>query len=87
MHSSGRVGMGCSPADLTAVPHHRKPVPTFAEYVPVVSAAVSDGNRRAAAATGDDPGLDTLLRLDTETACRRGDASRSAQRISIRTSA
>jgi hypothetical protein len=39
--------MGLSPADLTAVPQHRTPVPTFAEYVPVVSAAVSAGTRRA----------------------------------------
>ena len=39
--------MGLSPADLTAVPQPRKQVPTFAEYVPVVSAAVSDGTRRA----------------------------------------
>jgi integrase/recombinase XerC len=39
--------MGLSPADLTAVPRPRKPVPTFAEYIPVVSAAVSDGTRRA----------------------------------------
>ena len=39
--------MGLSPADLTAVPQARKPVPTFAGYVPVVSAAVSAGTRRA----------------------------------------
>ena len=39
--------MGLSPADLTAVPQAGKPVPTFAEYVPVVSAAVSAGTRRA----------------------------------------
>jgi hypothetical protein len=39
--------MGLSPADLTGVPQARKPVPTFAEYVPVVSAAVSAGTRRA----------------------------------------
>ncbi len=39
--------MGLSPADLAAVPQPRKPVPTFAAYVPVVSAAVSDGTRRA----------------------------------------
>ena len=39
--------MGLSPADLTAGPQGRKPVPTFAEYVPVVSAAVSAGTRRA----------------------------------------
>jgi integrase/recombinase XerC len=38
--------MGLSPADLTAVPVARKPVPTFGEYVPVVSAAVSAGTRR-----------------------------------------
>ena len=36
--------MGLSPADLTAVPRDRKPIPTFAEYVP---AAVSAGTRRA----------------------------------------
>ena len=39
--------MGLSPADLAAVPQPRTQVPTFAEYVPVVSAAVSDGTRRA----------------------------------------
>ena len=39
--------MGLTPADLAAVPQPRKPVPTFAEYVPVVSAAVSAGTRRA----------------------------------------
>ncbi len=39
--------MGLSAADLAAVPRPRRPVPTFAEYVPVVSAAVSDGTRRA----------------------------------------
>jgi integrase/recombinase XerC len=39
--------MGLSPADLVAAPKDRKGVPTFAEYVPVVSAAVSAGTRRA----------------------------------------
>ena len=39
--------MGLSPEDLAAVPQPRKPGPTFAEYVPVVSAAVSAGTRRA----------------------------------------
>ena len=39
--------MGLSPADLTAVPQVRTLVPTFAEYVPLVSAAVSAGTRRA----------------------------------------
>src|SRR5260370_19104084 len=39
--------MGLTPADLTPVPQHRKPVPTFAGYIPVVSAAVSAGTRRA----------------------------------------
>ncbi len=39
--------MGLTPADLAAVPPSRKPVPTFAEYVPVLSAAVSAGTRRA----------------------------------------
>ena len=39
--------MGLTPADLAVVPQHRPEVPTFAEYVPVVSAAVSAGTRRA----------------------------------------
>ena len=39
--------MGLTPADLLAAPQPRQPVPTFAEYVPVVSALVSDGTRRA----------------------------------------
>ncbi len=39
--------MGLSPADLVAVPRDRAVVPTFAKYVPVVSAAVSAGTRRA----------------------------------------
>jgi hypothetical protein len=40
--------MGLSPADLVAVPASRAVVPTFAEYVPVVSAAVSAGTRTSA---------------------------------------
>lgn len=39
--------MGLSPADLQAVSRDRPHVPTFAEYVPVVSAAVTAGTRRA----------------------------------------
>src|SRR5689334_12923235 len=39
--------MGLSPADLVATPASRPAVPTFAEYVPVVPAAVSAGTRRA----------------------------------------
>jgi integrase/recombinase XerC len=39
--------MGLSPADLVAAPTERATVPTFAEYIPVVSAAVSAGTRRA----------------------------------------
>ena len=42
--------MGLSPADLVAAPREQKAVPTFAEYVPVVSAAVSAGIRRASGA-------------------------------------
>ena len=44
--------MGLSPADLAALPQARKPVPTFAEYVPVVSAAVSAGTGGPMARTG-----------------------------------
>jgi len=39
--------MGLTPADLLAAPAARRPAPTFAEYIPVVSALVSDGCRRA----------------------------------------
>jgi integrase/recombinase XerC len=39
--------MGVSPADLVTTPRNQQRVPTFAEYVPVVSAAVSAGTRRA----------------------------------------
>ncbi|WP_238454856.1 integrase [Micromonospora sp. ATA51] len=39
--------MGVSPADLVAAASDRPPAPTFAEYVPVVAAAVSAGTRRA----------------------------------------
>jgi hypothetical protein len=42
--------MGLSPDDLVTVPRDRPPVPTFAEYVPVVSAAVTGGSTRAATA-------------------------------------
>ena len=39
--------MGLTPADLLATPAARPAAPTFAEYIPVVSALVSDGCRRA----------------------------------------
>ena len=39
--------MGLTPADLLAAPAARPAAPTFAEYVPVVSALVSEGCRRA----------------------------------------
>ena len=39
--------VGLTPADLLAAPAARPPAPTFAEYIPVVSALVSDGCRRA----------------------------------------
>ncbi len=39
--------MGLSPDDLVTAPRDRPPVPTFVEYVPVVSAAVTAGTRRA----------------------------------------
>jgi integrase/recombinase XerC len=39
--------MGITPADLLAGATPRPAAPTFAEYIPVVSAAVSDASRRA----------------------------------------
>ena len=39
--------MGLSPEDLTAAPGHRPAVPTFADYIPVVSASVTGGTRKA----------------------------------------
>src|SRR6266516_4541120 len=38
--------LGLSPADLLAEPRSRPTAPTFAEYVPVVAGAVSEGTRR-----------------------------------------
>jgi integrase/recombinase XerC len=38
--------MGLPPDDLTAA-RQRTPVPTFADYVPIMSAAVTDGTRKA----------------------------------------
>jgi site-specific recombinase XerD len=38
--------LGIDPADLTRVAPNRPPAPTFAEYVPIVSAAVTAGTRR-----------------------------------------
>ena len=39
--------MGLSPDDLTVAPRQRPSVPTFAEYVPILSATVTDGTRKA----------------------------------------
>jgi integrase/recombinase XerC len=39
--------MGLSLEDLTDAPSNRRPVPTFAEYVPVVAATVTPGTLRA----------------------------------------
>jgi hypothetical protein len=39
--------MGLSPDDLAAAPRQRPTVPTFADYVPIVSATVTDGTRKA----------------------------------------
>jgi integrase/recombinase XerC len=39
--------MSLTPADLLAAPAASPPAPTFAEYIPVVSALVSDGCRKA----------------------------------------
>ncbi|MFG3691658.1 integrase [Micromonospora sp. NPDC047740] len=39
--------IGISPADLVAASSDRPPAPTFAEYVPVVAAAVTAGTGRA----------------------------------------
>src|ERR1039458_8534416 len=47
--------MGLSPADLAAVPQARPAVPTFAEYVPVVSAAVTAGARTGGSRRLDEP--------------------------------
>ncbi|MFC0105467.1 site-specific integrase [Kibdelosporangium aridum] len=39
--------MGITPEDLLATPVERPPIPTFREYIPTVSAAVTAGTRRA----------------------------------------
>ncbi len=38
--------LGVSPTDLMAATPHRVPAPTFANYIPIVEAAVSSGTRR-----------------------------------------
>lgn len=38
--------LAVSPADLLAASPDRAPAPTFAQYIPIVSAAVADGTRR-----------------------------------------
>ena len=38
--------LGVSPADLLAAAPNRAPAPTFADYIPIVAAAVSPGTRR-----------------------------------------
>ncbi|HEX2262653.1 MAG TPA: site-specific integrase, partial [Pseudonocardiaceae bacterium] len=38
--------MGLSAEDLLSTPTARPPVPTFTEYIPIVSAAVTEGTRR-----------------------------------------
>jgi integrase/recombinase XerC len=38
--------LGVSPADLVAAAEDRAPAPTFAEYIPIVAAAVAEGTRR-----------------------------------------
>src|SRR5260370_10100916 len=56
---------GLTPADLLAAPAARPAAPTFAGYIPVVSALVSDGCRKAygsywnrAPGQGGSPGID-----------------------------
>lgn len=39
--------LGVSPADLLTTLQDRTPAPTFAEYIPIVSGAVTDATRRA----------------------------------------
>jgi site-specific recombinase XerD len=38
--------LGVSPTDLVTMPATQPPLPTFAEYIPIVSTVVSDGTRR-----------------------------------------
>jgi hypothetical protein len=38
--------LGVSPANLLAAAEERAPAPTFAEYIPVVRTAVTEGTRR-----------------------------------------
>jgi integrase/recombinase XerC len=42
-----RMGLSADDLTATATPTNRAPVPTFADYVPIVSAAVTDGTRKA----------------------------------------
>ena len=44
--------MSLSPGDLVTAPRHRPPVPTFAEYVPVVSAGPTAPTGTASSTAG-----------------------------------
>ncbi|HUY46338.1 MAG TPA: hypothetical protein VMV92_11505 [Streptosporangiaceae bacterium] len=55
--------MGLSPADLAAVPKARPELPTFAEYVPVVSVAVTAGTRPSLAAPREWHNRETSFRM------------------------
>ncbi|MFD0743060.1 hypothetical protein ACFQ1L_15685 [Phytohabitans flavus] len=77
----GLIGEGCNPAVKVAKPRR----------LPSTRRAVTDTRlaeiNKVAATTGDDPGLDAIiLRLHTETACRRGGALALRFETSIRTS-
>jgi hypothetical protein len=72
--------MGLSLDDLTA-PRDRAAVPTFAEYVPVVSAAVTDGTRKAACCRSDARSFASGARYSSAIAISvaNGASGRSAQ--------
>jgi hypothetical protein len=60
--------MGLTPADLTAVPQHRTPAPTFAEYVPT---------------SRDNPAIGITPRLALARSGRPGSAAARISRTSV----
>jgi integrase/recombinase XerC len=77
----GLISQAGDPARKVAKPRR---LPSTRRAVP--EARLAEINQ-IAAATGDDPELDTLLRRHTETACRRGGALALARPTWTRTSA
>jgi hypothetical protein len=72
--------MGLSLDDLTSAPRNRPPVPTFAEYVPVVSATLTPATLRAYGSYGSESSSSGETGTWTSRRLRRSSSSWSTSR-------